>query len=229
METENAIPSTEQSDWNSFQIFLSHFTHDFNPFRDGSTSRGILFAAVGSPDTAFPLQHRHQSVAEVQGLRTVLDARTPLHSPNAYTTSPTTAWKSLKSVRFKSVFSHHSYTLGTTKLLNRFASQPTHKTFLAERMEGNSSHELIWIWYLFQFFTIKFPATRDLPDVLFVVFWGWAFVVQFFLWKLSIILLCHLSSALHHNGAWSFKLALVNIHFVIIRRVDEEILEWLRV
>lgn len=144
----------------------------------GLTARLGVFYAKQSADLT--LQHRHQSVTEVQGLRTVLDARTPLHSPNAYTTPPTTAWKSLKSVRFKSVFSHHSYTLGTTKLLNRFASQPTHKTFLAERMEGNSSHELIWIWYLFQFFTVKFSAIWDLPDFLFCLLGGGLLLRNFF-------------------------------------------------
>lgn len=181
MGEENTIPSTEQSDWNSFQIFLSHFTHhsqgwphSLSHFIEGYR-RPWHWVSTSTPAV------RHQgSRPASRPWRVDTPALT-----QRLAASPTTAWKSLKSVRFKSVFSHHSYTLGTTKLLNRFASLPTHKTFLAESMEGNSSHELIWIWYLFQFFTTKFSAIWNLPDFC-VFYYGWAFVVYSFLWKLSI-------------------------------------------
>lgn len=167
VETENAIPSTEQSDWNSFQIFLSHFTHHCQGWRHIPS---YFIESCRWPwqwvSTPTPAIGRWGSRPARRPWRMC----TPALAQRA-TTSPTTAWKSLKSVRFKSVFSHHSYTLGTTKLLNRFASLPTHKTFLAESMEGNSSHELIWIWYLFQFFTIKFSAVWILPDFLCILSW----------------------------------------------------------
>lgn len=202
METENAIPSTEQSDWNSFQIFPSHFTHHFHPFRVGITTRkvGCLRPWHWVSTSPPPSVCRRDSRPANRPWRPDTPALTQrLHN------IANNSLKSLKSVRFKSLFSHHSYTLGTTKLLNRFAFQPTHKTSLAERMEGNSSHELIWIWYLFQFFTIKISAIWERPDFLCCLLWV-GFCADF-LRKLSITLCSYLPSAfLQHDSAWDSKL-----------------------